>query len=88
MGAPVGHDSGNVEPLARSLDRELAALLRGASLECLVCGEFVMHARGGVVFCPECGSQLGDEDALSAEPIPLRSGFGGESGINWGVQAG
>ena len=23
-----------------------------------------MHARGGSVFCPECGSQLGDEDAL------------------------
>ena len=25
-----------------------------------------MHARGGSVFCPECGSQLGDEDALEA----------------------
>ena len=44
--------------LHRTLDQELAALLRGASLECLVCGEFVMHARGGSVFCPECGSQL------------------------------
>ena len=33
--------------------------LRGASLECLVCGEFVMHARAGVVFCPECGTQTG-----------------------------
>ena len=51
MGSP-----GNVEPLARTLDQELAALLRGASLECLVCGEFVMHARAGVVFCPECGT--------------------------------
>jgi uncharacterized Zn finger protein (UPF0148 family) len=40
--------------LHRSLDQELVALLRGASLECLVCGEFVMHARGGSVFCPEC----------------------------------
>jgi predicted RNA-binding Zn-ribbon protein involved in translation (DUF1610 family) len=50
-----------VAPFARTLDQELAALLRGASLECLVCGEFVMHARAGVVFCPECGSQLGDE---------------------------
>ena len=66
-------DAANVEPLARTLDQELAALLRGASLECLVCGEFVMHARQGVVFCPECGSQLGDEAALAAEdPGQLR----------------
>ncbi len=50
--------AGNVEPLVRSLEQELAALLRGASLECLVCGEFVMHARDGVVFCPECGTQV------------------------------
>lgn len=58
---------GVVAPLHRTLDQELAALLRGASLECLACGEFVMHARGGVVFCPECGSQLGSEEALAAE---------------------
>ncbi len=56
----------NVASFARTLEQELTALLRGASLECLVCGEFVMHARGGVVFCPECGSQLGDEEALAA----------------------
>ena len=56
----------NVQPFARTLEQELTALLRGASLECLVCGEFVMHARGGVIFCPECGSQLGDEAALAA----------------------
>jgi len=49
--------------LHRSLDQELVALLRGASLECLVCGEFVMHARGSV-FCPECGAQLADQGAL------------------------
>ena len=49
----------NVEPFAQTLDQELGALLRGASLECLVCGEFVMHARAGVVFCPECGTQIG-----------------------------
>ena len=54
----------NVEPFARTLDQELAALLRGASLECLVCGEFVMHARAGVVFCPECGTAVGPEAAL------------------------
>jgi Zn finger protein HypA/HybF involved in hydrogenase expression len=48
----------NVARFARTLEQELDALVRGASLECLACGEFVMHARGGVVFCPECGSQL------------------------------
>jgi Zn finger protein HypA/HybF involved in hydrogenase expression len=54
----------DVVSLHRSLDQELVALLRGASLECLTCGEFVMHARGTNVFCPECGSQLADEGAL------------------------
>jgi uncharacterized Zn finger protein (UPF0148 family) len=53
----------NVEPLARTLEQQLLALLRGASLECLVCGEFVMHARAGAVFCPECGSQFVDAAA-------------------------
>ena len=56
-----------VTPLYRTLDQELVALLRGASLECLCCGEFVMHARGSV-FCPECGAQLGPESALSDSP--------------------
>ena len=56
----------DVAPFARTLDQQLLALLRGVSLECLVCGEFVMHARAGVVFCPECGSQVGGEGA-SAE---------------------
>ena len=64
----------NVAALHRTLDQELAALLRGASLECLTCGEFVMHARGSV-FCPECGGQLADEGALEAElPVPVRAG--------------
>jgi predicted RNA-binding Zn-ribbon protein involved in translation (DUF1610 family) len=56
----------DVTPFARTLEQELAALLRGVSLECLACGEFVMHARGGVVFCPECGSQFGDVEAAAA----------------------
>jgi Zn finger protein HypA/HybF involved in hydrogenase expression len=60
----------DVVSLHRSLDQELVALMRGASLECLACGEFVMHARGGSVFCPECGSQLADEGAL-ADGIPF-----------------
>ena len=46
-----------VAPLHRSLDQELIALLRGVSLECPVCGEFVMHAAAAIV-CPECGLEL------------------------------
>ena len=47
-----------VESLNRTLEQELNALLRGVSLECLVCGEFIMR-RGSTIFCPECGSELG-----------------------------
>ena len=43
-----------VRSLHRTLEQELLALLRGASLECPVCGEFVLH-EGPVVRCPECG---------------------------------
>ena len=65
----------SVAAFARTLDQELTALLRGASLECLACGEFVMHARGGSVFCPECSSQLADEGALDAAlPIGVHAG--------------
>jgi len=53
-----------VEPLNRTLEQELNALLRGASLECLVCGEFVMQLTQGGIFCPECGSGLD----VAAEP--------------------
>ena len=44
--------------LAKTLEQELFALARGASLECLVCGEFVLHEPGGAIACPECGSRL------------------------------
>jgi uncharacterized Zn finger protein (UPF0148 family) len=65
----------SVTAFARTLDQEVTALLRGASLECLACGEFVMHARGGSVFCPECSSQLADEGALEeAQPIGTHVG--------------
>jgi uncharacterized Zn finger protein (UPF0148 family) len=47
-----------VAPIYRTLEQELLALARGASLECLVCGEFVLHLRDGSIFCPECGSAL------------------------------
>ena len=46
-----------VAPLNRTLDQELAALARGASLECLVCGEFLLRVRN-VIACPECRSML------------------------------
>jgi hypothetical protein len=56
----------NPTPLFRSLDQEVLSLLRGASLECLVCGEFVLKLTDGSLFCPECGCGLGDR--VAAEP--------------------
>jgi predicted RNA-binding Zn-ribbon protein involved in translation (DUF1610 family) len=58
----------------RTLDQELLALMRGASLECPVCGEFVLH-RHGDVECPECG-------------FVLREGRAEEAGLQLGLQAG
>jgi hypothetical protein len=58
----------NLAPLNRTLDQELAALVRGASLECLVCGEVVLHA-GGAIACPECRSVLA-EDVEAAIRLP------------------
>ena len=66
-----------VEPLNRTLEQELNALLRGASLECLVCGEFVMRLPHGGVFCPECGCGL-----------DLRAGERSEARLQWETQAG
>ena len=56
----------DVAPLNRSLDQELAALIRGVSLECLVCGEFVLHVRGALA-CPECRSILAESEERIAE---------------------
>jgi predicted RNA-binding Zn-ribbon protein involved in translation (DUF1610 family) len=50
--------------LHRTLEQELFALLRGASMECLVCGEFVMK-KGTHLHCPECGSTLRGEAAAA-----------------------
>ena len=58
--------------LNRSLDPELLALMRGASLECLVCGEFVLHTPAGIL-CPQCGTRFGSA---------------AESGLQLTVQAG
>ncbi len=53
----------NLAPLNRTLDQELSALVRGASLECLVCGEFVLHVRGAFA-CPECRSILAESSII------------------------
>jgi Zn finger protein HypA/HybF involved in hydrogenase expression len=60
----------------RSLDQELVALMRRASLECLVCGEFVLVSRG-TISCPECGFRLRRGDGQVEE-----------TGLQFGVQAG
>jgi Zn finger protein HypA/HybF involved in hydrogenase expression len=61
-----------VAPLARTLDQELQALLRGASLECLVCGEFVQHVLGGIR-CPECCADYGKAAGGSQLELDVRA---------------
>ncbi len=57
----------SVAPLHRTLEQELFALLRGASLECPVCGEFVLH-EGASIRCPECETILhGRLDSAAAQ---------------------
>jgi predicted RNA-binding Zn-ribbon protein involved in translation (DUF1610 family) len=55
-----------VTRLYRTLEQELQALARGVSLECLVCGEFVLRT-ARQISCPECGSHLRARDASGAE---------------------
>ena len=50
----------SVTPLHRTLDQELIAILRRASLECPVCGEFLLHRADGIG-CPQCGLELAGE---------------------------
>ncbi len=65
----------DVTPLNRTLDQALLALMRGASLECLVCGEFVLHRAARHVECPQCGAAVRAEDALeSAVQLSLQAG--------------
>jgi hypothetical protein len=59
----------SVAPLARTLDQELVALVRGASFECLVCGEFVMHLND-LVACPECRSLLAEGREVPEIELP------------------
>jgi predicted RNA-binding Zn-ribbon protein involved in translation (DUF1610 family) len=56
-----------VVDLHRSLDQELVAILRRASLECPVCGEFLLHRVDGIG-CPQCGLEIGGE-AVSLELV-------------------
>ena len=58
----------SVAPLHRTLEQELQALLRGASLECLVCGEFVLR-RERELACPECGSVLRGHSGLAGAQL-------------------
>ena len=55
-----------VTTLHRSLDQELVTILRGASLECLVCGEFLLHRSDGIG-CPQCGLELQAEAAVAEQ---------------------
>ena len=58
----------SVAPLHRTLEQELLAVLRGASLECPACGEFVLHD-GPVVRCPECEMVLHGRAAAAESPV-------------------
>jgi predicted RNA-binding Zn-ribbon protein involved in translation (DUF1610 family) len=57
-----------VVPFNRTLEQELLALSRGASMECLVCGEFVLR-RGSELACPECGSVVRADGGSSATQL-------------------
>jgi hypothetical protein len=58
-----------ITSIARTLDQEVLALARGASLECPCCGEFVMRLRG-VLACPECRSILADGREIPEVALP------------------
>ncbi len=62
-----------VTPFNRTLEQELLALLRGASLECPICGEFVLHD-GAAIRCPECGMTLHGRAAAAAGAQGTRAG--------------
>ena len=68
-----------VAPLHRTLEQELLALLRGASLECPVCGEFVLHD-GAAVRCPECAMALYGKLEPNANNVYRPVQFGSQAG--------
>ncbi len=61
--------------LIRTLDQELAALARGASLECLVCGEFVLRW-GGEIRCPECSATFRAQAGFAEPQLQFESQAG------------
>jgi hypothetical protein len=65
----------SVAGLHQTLEQELFALLRGASLECLVCGEFILHRRDEIC-CPECGMTVPRERARAKSELE----FGSQAG--------
>ena len=62
----------DVVELNRTLDQELHALMRGASLECPVCGEFLLHEAAAIT-CPECESRF-EEAAETRVQLGLQAG--------------
>ena len=62
----------DVGELNRTLNQELLALMRGASLECPVCGEFVLHEPAAIA-CPECESRF-EEAAETRVQLGLQAG--------------
>ncbi len=64
-----------IAPLHKTLEQVLLALARGASLECLVCGEFVLR-QGHRIACPECGSSVRDATALAPGQLAFDVGAG------------
>jgi len=70
---PKGEPVMDVQSLHRTLEQELNALLRGVSMECLVCGEFVLYS-GGAIECPECGSSLRRAEAKSGLQFSSQAG--------------
>ena len=62
----------------RTLDQELAAIARGASLECLVCGEFLLR-RPSAHACLECGTRLAGARGAAAPLAVPPSGSAGSA---------
>jgi len=58
--------------LHRTLDQELVAILRRASLECPVCGEFLLHRTDGIG-CPQCGLEFQGETAAAGQQADASS---------------
>ena len=64
---------GTVASFHRSLDQELVAILRRASLECPLCSEFLLHRSDGIG-CPECGLEIRGEAAQAALKFDTQAG--------------